>query len=177
MNYYGSTENFKSRYSQHKSSINKRPALHTTLSSYVWKLKDNSKPFEIVWSIIARGHSFSSGGRSCDLCISEKLTISTADQSTMLNKRYEMLETCRHRRKHLLVSLKEPIDPGWSLTDTPLCGEHGYSFFKLSTLIAYYLKLKCKHPDFTTVGHLMITQKVWNKLSCQAFCEIQFLIW
>ena len=59
-------------------------------------------------TIKARGHPFSSGGRACDLCLTEKLTILTADQNSMLNKRDELLETCRHRRKHLLVSLFKP---------------------------------------------------------------------
>ena len=39
--------------------------------------------------------------------------ILTADQNSMLNKRDEFVETCRHQRKHLLVSLtkkKEPPD-------------------------------------------------------------------
>ena len=58
--------------------------------------------------IFQRGHPFSSGGRACDLCLTEKLTILTADQNSMLNKRDELLETCRHRRKHLLVSLFAP---------------------------------------------------------------------
>ena len=67
------------------------------------------------WSIKARGHAFSSSSRACDLCLTEKLIILTADQSTMLNRRDELLETCRHQRKHLLVSLflpkkKEPPD-------------------------------------------------------------------
>ena len=109
MKYYGSTElSFKKRYSQHKHSIKKRPDNHTTLSSYIWNLKDKGTPFEIKWSIKARGHAFSSGGSSCDLCLAEKLVILTEDQNTMLNKRSELLETCRHRRKHLLVSLKKP---------------------------------------------------------------------
>ena len=35
MKYFGSTENFKSRYAQHKSSIKNRPSNHKTLSSYI----------------------------------------------------------------------------------------------------------------------------------------------
>jgi hypothetical protein len=56
MKYFGSTENFKGRYYKHKSSFKDRPANHTTLSSYVWKLKDKNIPFEVKWSIKARGH-------------------------------------------------------------------------------------------------------------------------
>ena len=63
-----------------------------------------------ILSCKARGHPFSSGGRACDLCLTEKLTILTADQNSMLNKRDELLEACRHRRKHMLVSLIKPPD-------------------------------------------------------------------
>ena len=109
MHYIGSSENFKSRYSVHKSSINNpkdKVQNHTTLSTYVHSLKDKNIPIEfedIKWSIISRGHPFSSGGRACDLCLTEKLKILMADKSTTLNKRDELLETCRHRRKHLLT--------------------------------------------------------------------------
>ena len=107
MSYFGSTErSFKKRYSEHTSSINNRPKNHTTLSSYIWKLKDKKTPFKIEWSIKSKGHAFSSGGKSCDLCLTEKLTILTENQHSMLNKRDELLETCRHRKKHLLISLR-----------------------------------------------------------------------
>ena len=109
MNYFGSTENFKSRYSQHKSSFKNRPAAHTTLSSYIWKLKDENIQFQVKWSIIKKGHAFSSGSKACNLCLTEKLVILTENQQNMLNKRDELLETCRHRRKHLLVSSKPPV--------------------------------------------------------------------
>ena len=105
MRYFGSTADFKSRYSAHKSSINKRPANHTTLSSFIWDLKEKDTPFEIKWSIKAKGHTFSSGSKACDLCLTEKLVILTEDKSNMLNKRDELLETCRHKRKHFLVSI------------------------------------------------------------------------
>ena len=61
------------------------------------------------------GHVFSSGSRTCDLCLKEKLIILTEEKETMLNKRDELLETCRHRRKHLLVSIENG-------TVTPLNG-------------------------------------------------------
>ena len=73
MTYYGSTKNFKSIFSGHRSSLNNRPSNHTTLSSYVWKLKDQNIPYEIKWSIKARGHPFASGGNACDLCLTEKM--------------------------------------------------------------------------------------------------------
>ena len=106
----------KIRCNNHKCAFRDKNRNQTALSSYIWKLKDREIPYVVDWSIKARGHPFSSGGRSCDLCLTEKLTILTADQNSMLNKRDELLEACRHRRKHLLVSLfdppskKEPLD-------------------------------------------------------------------
>lgn len=107
MSYCGSTVDFKKRYSQHKASFNEVPKQHTTLSSYIWKLKNENIPYDIKWSVKTKGHPFSSGSNSCDLCLSEKVTILMANQSSMLNKRDEILETCRRRRKHILASLKQ----------------------------------------------------------------------
>jgi hypothetical protein len=81
------------------------------VSMSIWKLKDKKIPHFVNWSIKARGHAFSSEGRACDLCLTEKLIILIADQNTMLNRIDELLETCRHRRKHLLVSLSEKKKP------------------------------------------------------------------
>ena len=93
MIYYGSTEReFKKRCSEHKSSFRKIPKSHTALSSYIWKLKEKQTPYFVNWSIKARGHAFSSGGRACDLCLTEKLIILTADQNTMLNTRRGVTE-------------------------------------------------------------------------------------
>ena len=111
MTYYGSTIDFKSRYYKHKTSFEKRPVNHTTLSSYVWKIKDKKLPFKVTWSIKARGHPYN-GGRICDLCNTEKLIILKENNKELLNKRDELLETCRHRRKYLLASVKTHLDTG-----------------------------------------------------------------
>ena len=108
MMYYHSTKNFKARYSNHKSALSKRPTNHTTLSSYVWKIKDQNVPYSIIWSIKSRPHPFSIGGNACDLCLTEKMVILTKDQSKMLNKHNKLLESCWHRREHLLFSVKIP---------------------------------------------------------------------
>ena len=92
-------------------SFRKIPKCHTTLSSHIWKLKDKNIPYKVKWSIKTRGHAFSNGGHACDLCLTEKLVILTADQNTTLNRRDELLETCRHQRKHLLISLFKKEKP------------------------------------------------------------------
>ena len=92
----------------HKSSFRNIPKCHTTLSSYIWKEKYKKVPHFVNWSIKARGHPFSSEGWAWDLCLTEKLVILMANQNSMLNKRDELLETCRHQRKYLLISVFEP---------------------------------------------------------------------
>ena len=93
MSYYGLTEDeFKKRCSVHKTSFRNITTNQTTLSSYIWKLKDKKIPYFVNWSIKARGHPFSSGGRSCDLRLIEKLVILIADQNSMLNKRDKLLK-------------------------------------------------------------------------------------
>ena len=100
----GLTENeLKKRCSTQKSSFRIIPKCHTTLSSYIWKLKEKKTRHFVNWSIKARGHAFSSGGRACNLCLTEKLVIITANKNSML-----LNKICRHQRKHLLVSLCQP---------------------------------------------------------------------
>jgi hypothetical protein len=68
----------------------------------IWKLKEKKTRHFVNWSFKARGHAFSSVGRACNLFLTEKLVIIMANKNSMLNK------TCRHQRKHLLVSLCQP---------------------------------------------------------------------
>ena len=56
---------------------------------HIWKLKEKKIPHFVNCTIKARGHAFSSGGKACDLCLTEKLIILTADQNSMLNRRDE----------------------------------------------------------------------------------------
>ena len=110
--YYGSTERtFKDQYNEHQTSINNEKYKNkTTLSTYIWKLKNIGLKPEIKWSIKARGHVFSSGSRSCDLCLTEKLTILQADPKVTVNSRDEILEKCRHKKKYTLHTV-EPKAP------------------------------------------------------------------
>ena len=106
--YVGSTENFKKRYSAHKSSFrNENTKISTTLSSYVWEAGLNPEP-KIKWSIIQKASSYRKGNRTCDLCITEKLHISKYfNDPNHLNKRSELALRCRHRRKFLLAPAPE----------------------------------------------------------------------
>ena len=106
--YYGSTKNeFKTRFLQHMSSFNTTlKKSSTTLARYVKKLKNQNFDFKISWSIKAKAHTFSSGSKKCDLCVTEKLTILKADPQTLLNKRDELLAKCPHKRSYYLSSME-----------------------------------------------------------------------
>ena len=106
--YIGCTEGtFKKRYANHLKSFNhKCYSTETELSKYVWKLIDQNMTFNIAWKIITKTSPYSSGSRKCDLCISEKMFIATADPTTLLNSRAEIVSKCRHRNKFLLKKVK-----------------------------------------------------------------------
>ena len=110
MTYTGMTKNtFKQRFNGHNATIKKRPTKEkvTTLSEHIWKLKDQKTPFNIKWSIKAKAHAFSSGGKRCDLCITEKMTILLSDPRYSLNQRTEILAKCPHKRAFRLKEYSE----------------------------------------------------------------------
>ena len=50
--------------------------------------------------------SYKCGGSRCNLCLAEKLAILSGDRKMMLNKRSEIVNTCRHRKKFKLKSIR-----------------------------------------------------------------------
>ena len=104
--YIGCTENFKSRYSDHLQDFkNKSRQNRTRLALHIWTLKSYKVKYTIKWSIVAKASPYSSGSRSCDLCTTEKLKILELHKNspnTILNKRSEIANKCRHRAKFKL---------------------------------------------------------------------------
>ena len=96
--YIGMTANtFKERYNNHKKSF-KNPLYQneTELSKYLWKLKETKKEFSVKWSVMKRAPWYSLGGKSCILCLEEKLCLLEADKNKNLTKRSEIFAKCRH---------------------------------------------------------------------------------
>ena len=106
--YIGMTGNtFKERFNNHKKSFSKIEYRNSTeLSKYVWDLKEREREFTIQWSILKRANSYSSGGKSCNLCLQEKLSILNADKSNLLNKRREVFSKCVHKKRFLAGKFK-----------------------------------------------------------------------
>ena len=104
--YIGLTENsFKTRYNNHTSSFrNESKRTSTTLSQYIWDLKDNNISYSLKWRIISKCSSYSPSSKKCNLCIKEKYFIICKPELGTLNNRNELASECKHRKKHLLCN-------------------------------------------------------------------------
>ena len=104
--YVGSTEtDFKSRYYNHKTSFNNDKHKNaTTLSSYIWKIKERGEEdIQITWEVLKKCEPYTNLSKKCKLCLEEKFLILTYKQpNELLNKRSELLAKCRHSTKFLL---------------------------------------------------------------------------
>ena len=111
--YYGLTEeDFKKRYYNHKHSFTHAEKRYATeLSKHMWDLQDRRMEGKIKWEIAKRSTPYKCGTRRCDLCLSEKLLIASADPSKLLNKRSELISACRHKNKYRM-NKQFPTTPG-----------------------------------------------------------------
>ena len=106
--YVGLTENsFKTRYSNHKSSFaNANKRNNTELSKYIWYLKENLTKFNISWRILKHASSYNPTSNRCNLCLWEKYFIICKPDLASLNKRNELISSCRHAGKYALKNFK-----------------------------------------------------------------------
>ena len=104
--YIGSTEQtFKKRYPKHKESINNKSSKSaTTLSTYIWSLKDKGEDPQIKWEVLKKCQPYACGARRCDVCLSEKLCILSAGAGC-INQNTELMQKCRHSNKFKLKSV------------------------------------------------------------------------
>ena len=106
--YYGTCEKtFKERYNNHTAIFrNKNKQKSTELSKHIWELKGNSIQHQIGWDIASRARPYNGCTRKCDLCLTEKLMITKADPSSLLDTRDEFISKCRHMNKFTLKCFK-----------------------------------------------------------------------
>ena len=98
-----SATEFKVRYRNHKTAFNNEDSLQkTTLSTYYWKLKNENKNPRVKFSIIRGVPAYTPEYGKCRLCTAEKLLILKSDPSKIINKRKELMSTCRHKGKFYL---------------------------------------------------------------------------
>ena len=107
--YIGLTEKqFKVRYHGHTQSFrNEKYKNSTTLSTYIWSLKEKSIVPKLEWSVVKQAKSYTNASKSCSLCLQEKLEIlNYENKKELLNKRSEIVSKCRHMNKFLLANYK-----------------------------------------------------------------------
>jgi hypothetical protein len=106
--YVGLTENqFKTRYNNHTATFrNPAKRLSTELSKHIWGLKDSNIDYNLKWEILQKAKPYSSATKRCNLCITEKYYIIYEPHKATLNRRNELVSTCRHSGKHLLANHK-----------------------------------------------------------------------
>ena len=105
--YIGLTENsFKTRFTNHRNSFeDHKEKLSTELNKHVWKLKEVNVDFQISWKILKHATSFNLVSERCNLCLWEKyFNICRPDLAT-LNRRNELVFSCRHAKKYLFSNL------------------------------------------------------------------------
>ena len=94
---------FKLRLGNHKKSFkNATYRTETTLSSFVWDLKDNGKDYNLDWKLIGRAQPFSPISEVCNLCTLEKYFIIFHPELATINKREEINGHCLHKAPVLL---------------------------------------------------------------------------
>ena len=69
---------------------------------YIWDFKREERIFRVIWEILRKAPAYSNLSKRCDLCLMEKLMLISPAQSTVLNKRSEIISKCRHRNKFYL---------------------------------------------------------------------------
>ena len=105
--YLGQAGNtFKERFNNHKQSFRCRAYEHSTaLAKKVWSIKDQDQEFNIDWKILKSAPTYRPESSKCHLCNIEKTLILLSTDDNLLNKRSELMNKCRHRRKYLLSNV------------------------------------------------------------------------
>ena len=101
---------FKTRFANPKSSFNDpSKRLSTEFSKHVWHMKEAKLKFGIAWKILKQTTPFNPVSNRCNLCLWEKYVIICRPQLATLNKRNELVTSCRHANKFLLKNVKPTI--------------------------------------------------------------------
>ena len=74
------------------------------LSKEFWEIKNCSGTPKITWKIIRICRPYYPNSKRCLLCLNEKYEIATYKGDNLLNKRTEIINTCRNRSKYKLAN-------------------------------------------------------------------------
>ena len=94
---------FKKQYGGHRHDFKHKDKYGTTLSWYIWRLRDMKVKYSMKWQIKEKARIYKPGAKKCKLCNAEKYHILMEDYKQSLNIRSELLSKCRHKSKWKLV--------------------------------------------------------------------------
>ena len=102
--YYRQTaRTFKERYYGHHHDLQHAgKSESTSLSTYVWKLREKEVEPTVSWHKVCSAKPYKLGGKMCSLCLAEKTEIARDTSGEMLNKRSELMHKCLHKQKFKL---------------------------------------------------------------------------
>ena len=101
--YVGLSVNFKDRFRNHKQTMEKRKyGNQTTLSKFVWDLKDKNIDFDLTWKILDRAQPYNPIQDVCNLCTLEKYYLIFKPETASINENEEINSYCLHKDPLLL---------------------------------------------------------------------------
>ena len=102
--YVGLARNFKRRWPKHKTTLKNRNADgQTTLSTYVWKKRDEGLDPKVKWKFLEKKlPDFNPITGICKLCTREKYQIALNPNVATLNFRTEIFSHCRHKATFII---------------------------------------------------------------------------
>ena len=112
--YIGLTCNsFKKRFYSHHASFKNSDVNQTSLSNHVRNLQEKRINHTVSWEKIDQAKCFSPVSGICALCTKEKFYITFKPGVGQLNKKSEMFNNCRHKKRVLLCGTKDQdLDQG-----------------------------------------------------------------
>ena len=76
---------------------NRRYGNETTLSKFVWNLKDNNIDHDLTWKILDRAQPYNPIQDICNLCLLEKYYLIFKPETGALNENEEINRYCLHK--------------------------------------------------------------------------------
>ena len=106
--YFGLSENTcQTRFVNHKTSFNNHSKrMSIELSKHVWNLKDCNINFRITSKILKQDIAYNPSSKRCNLCLWEKYFTICKPHLATLNKRNELVSSCRPASKFLLKKIQ-----------------------------------------------------------------------
>ena len=81
------------------------------LSKHIWTLKDKNINYNIKLEMVRRTTSYNKTKGRCNLCLYVKFYIICIPEIATLNKRCELVTTCRHAGRFPLSNFKTSLRP------------------------------------------------------------------